>query len=234
MFPRSQVALKLNRYFLDLHGFSIIENLQDAYDVLVFADAKIMDEPVVAIDITKLFLRYRPWMLSFMAGTADTFLSPFTLSGSSKLKVTQEKTDLLYDLATICKEAGTLPCAVVILTSKSENAIPYEFNASHQDVFMSYTNLIEGCDITNIVCTSREAKFLHKTHGFDINISGIELSKIGKINSTAKRIILGQDIYTQGEEHDVIFSRLRSALSYFTKCQAIHTVNTTNQQVKGA
>lgn len=194
-YPRDKVAVKLDRDFFTQYHLRHIEIIQEQYHVPVFVDAKIIEIPSKALKIASRHLKYHPWMLNVMAGACHTNL-PYN--------------DFLHDFAKACLDAGTLSCAVTVLTSKSPVLIAEEFGLSVADKTSKpaefYANLAQKCGLTDIVCSPQEIDTI-KEFGLDINTPGVRLdgdehddqarvdTPHGAISSGAKRIVVGRSIY---------------------------------------
>jgi orotidine-5'-phosphate decarboxylase len=198
-FPKGFVAIKLDRLFLTKYGLSAISEIQKR-GVPVFADAKIIEIPSKVDEITKLHLEHQPWMLNVMAGACNTGL----WRGDPNA-------DELYQFAGLCRGAGTKPCAVTVLTSKTENLVRQEFNKSVFDAVVFYVELAVGCSITDIVCSPNEAKYVRSIRAIDINTPGIRLpgsdpkdqaridTPNNALKSGATRLIIGRDLSRGGK-----------------------------------
>lgn len=211
-FPRDRVAIKLDRLFFMQHGLNVISEVQTKYRVPVFVDAKIIEVPSKVLGITEQYLKYEPWMLNVMAGACSTWKSPDSLG------VKDEKDyDLLYNFAKLCSAAGTLSCAVTVLTSKTQYAVLNEYNCTAESSVIHYSHLMEECGLTDIVCSPQEAAALIRDGcRLDINTPGVRLPGSSKddqsrintphdaITFGAKRIVVGRDIYRKGEPYDNI------------------------------
>lgn len=190
--PKGDVAIKLDRLFFEQYNRSIIAEIQENYGIPVFVDAKIIEIPSKAISIAKLYLKHHPWMLNAMAGACSTGL---------------KQNCFLSDFAKHCQEAGTLSCAVTVLTSKTPVMVKEEFGGSNtaQQVDF-YTHLLKENGLTDVVCSPQEIPIVKK-YGLDINTPGVRLpghaiddqarvsTPHGAISSGATRIVVGRDIY---------------------------------------
>lgn len=220
-FPRDRVGIKLDRLFLTIYGLKCISEIQEQFQIPVFADAKIIEVPSKVLEITKLHLEHRPWMLNVMAGACDKWQTR-----SDKGVESEKDYDLLYHFAKLCEEVGTKSCAVTVLTSKTPHAISCEFNTTPENAVIDYARLMENCGLTDIVCSPQEATALREDECYmDINTPGVRLpgssvddqSRIdtphGAISSGAKRVIMGRDIYRTGESYDVIAPHIEKILA---------------------
>lgn len=214
-FPRDRVGVKLDRLFLTKYGLECIREVQEKYQIPVFADAKIVEVPSKVLEITKLHLEYQPYMLNVMAGACSTWLSP------KELVKDTDAPDLLYDFATLCREAGTLSCAVTILTSKTPHAVSCEHNSTVESAVLDYAELMQKCGMTDIVCSPQEAaSIIDNRISLNINTPGVRLPGSSKddqsrvttphdaFDAGVKRIVVGRDIYRKGEDYSTVTSNI--------------------------
>lgn len=214
-FPRDRVGVKLDRLFLTKHGLGCIREVQENYQIPVFADAKIIEVPSKVLELTKEHLEYQPYMLNVMAGACSTWLGP------KELVKEQDKPDLLYDFATLCREAGTLSCAVTVLTSKTPHAISNEYNSTAESAVLDYAELMQKCGLTDIVCSPQEAGYIIENQiSLDINTPGVRLPGSNKDDQSrvttpydaiaygVKRIVVGRDIYRKGEDYSTVITNI--------------------------
>lgn len=209
-FPRDEVAVKLDRLFLTKYGLDKISKVQEM-GVPVFADAKIVEIPSKTMELVKLHLEQRPWMLNVMAQIANTGVNP-SMRGA---EITDDELDVLNEFATECKEAGTKSCVVTVLTSKSDNLVEYEYNVSTNEAVFSYVSLASSCGVTDIVCSPKEAEFLRQASGWpeymQLNTPGVRLASSSKddqkrvmtpgeaLSKGADRLVIGRDLSRNGE-----------------------------------
>lgn len=209
-FPRDQVAVKLDRLFLTKYGLDKISKVQKM-GVPVFADAKIVEIPSKTMELVKLHLEQRPWMLNVMAQITNTGVNP----SMREAEITVDELDVLNEFATECKEAGTKSCVVTVLTSKSDNLVEYEYNVSTNEAVFSYVSLASSCGVTDIVCSPKEAEFLRQASGWpeymQLNTPGVRLASSSKddqkrvmtpgeaLSKGADRLVIGRDLSRNGE-----------------------------------
>ena len=216
-FPRERVAIKLDRLFLTIYGLNSISEIQQQFNIPVFADAKIIEVPSKVLEITKLHLEHQPWMLNVMAGACNTWKSP-----DSQGVKDEKQYDLLYHFADLCSTAGTLSCAVTVLTSKTPQAVSSEYNCTAKVAVIDYARLMEDCSLTDIVCSPQEATALIEDDcHLSINTPGVRLPGSNKDDqsrittphdafaSGVERIVVGRDIYRKGENYDVIIPNIQ-------------------------
>lgn len=137
----------------------------------------------------------------------------------------EETYDLLYHFAKACKAAGTLSCAVSVLTSKTEEAIDFEYGVEPHEIVTAYSGLLADCGVTDIVCSPQEAAAIIE-YGDQININtpGVRLPNTSKddqarVNTPraafaagVKRIICGRNIYDpkiDGDNYDVVYTNIQ-------------------------
>jgi len=212
-FPRDEVAVKLDRLFLTECGLDKIDEVQ-GLGIPVFADAKIVEIPSKTMEIVKLHLKHHPWMLNVMAQIANTGVSP----GLREAEIAEdEPLDVLNDFAIACKEAGTKPCAVTVLTSKTPDLVGYEYGGLDVDaVVLGYVSLAVNCGVTDIVCSPKEADFLRGVTGdwaadLRLNTPGVRLASSSKddqkrvmtpgeaLAKGADRLVIGRDLSRNGD-----------------------------------
>lgn len=199
-FPKD-VAIKLDRLFLTIYGLQSIAEVQER-GVPVFADAKIVEIPSKSLELTKLHLQYQPWMLNAMADICNTGVTPASNSNS----------DVLNDFARICKDAGTLSCAVTVLTSKTDELVKKEFGKSALDAVLFLSKLAIDCGVTDIVCSPIEAKSVRALNGLTgINTPGVRLPESSSddqarimtpakaLENGATRLVIGRDLSRDGK-----------------------------------
>jgi len=140
----------------------------------VFADAKIAEIPDKVLEIAKLHLVHRPWMLNVMAGICSTGIWAHE---------DRKKVDGLKRFADLCQITGTRPCAVTVLTSKSEDMVLDEFNGRMpEEQVLFYADLLLEAGFTDMVCSPREARLIRDNEEFDaleLNCPGIRLPGSG-------------------------------------------------------
>jgi orotidine-5'-phosphate decarboxylase len=150
--------IKLDRLLLTFMGLNKIREIQDK-GYKVFADAKIVEIPDKTIYTAMLHLAEKPWMLNVMAGIASTGL----LEHDDPKKI-----DALKRFADLCHDAGTLPCAVTVLTSKDPTLVEIEFNKrTPVDQVLTYVEMLRGAGFSHVVCSPHEAAAIRSDHSFD-------------------------------------------------------------------
>jgi orotidine-5'-phosphate decarboxylase len=196
--------VKLDRLGLTRMGLGKIKDVQDR-GFSVFADAKIAEIPDKVIEIAKLHLEYQPWMLNCMAGVSST-----GFIGDDDPK----KVDGLKRFADLCLTAGTKPCAVTVLTSKSPDMVAREFNnRTPIEQVLIYVEMLLEAGFTDVVCSSKEVPAIRAESRFDgleLNTPGIRLpesdardqARVGTpaaaIAAGATRLVIGSDL-TNGD-----------------------------------
>lgn len=196
--------IKLDRLGLTRMGLGKISEVQER-GFKVFADAKIDEIPDKVIEIAKLHLEHRPWMLNVKAGVC-----------SSGLMFTDDpkKVDALKRFADACLAVGTKPCAVTVLTSKTESMVLDEFNGrTPVEQVLFYAELMLAAGFTDMVCSPLEAEFIRSESVFDkleLNCPGIRLpgssaddqARVGTpfsaIAAGVNRVVIGRDL-TNGD-----------------------------------
>jgi orotidine-5'-phosphate decarboxylase len=150
-----EIAIKLDRLFIQRHGCKAIDRVQDLGRP-VFADAKIMEITSKCLELAKDHLRYRPWMLNIMAG-----------AGSTGLETSEhpDKVDCLKQFADLCHQSGTRPCAVTVLTNKTDQQCRREFGRTAEEQVLIYVEDLIRFGFTDIVCSAQEAEAIHREFG---------------------------------------------------------------------
>jgi orotidine-5'-phosphate decarboxylase len=199
--------VKLDQLFLWNNGLHAIAQVQE-YGYKVFADMKTTEVPSKLLALAEVFLKHRPWMLNAMAGAASTGLlaSP-----------EPDKIEALKRFADWCHEVGTLPCAVTVLTSKSDEMAAREFNRPFDEEHphpaleqvLVYTELLVECGFSDMVCSPLEATTIRSESRFDsinLNTPGIRLPESSThdqsrtdtpkaaIASGVTRLVIGRDL----------------------------------------
>lgn len=211
-FPREEVAVKLDRLFLTKYGLDKIAAVQEM-GIPVFADAKIVEIPSKTMEIVRLHLEYRPWMLNVMAQVMNTGVN----QGMRDEGTTDEPLDVLCDFASACADVGTRSCVVTVLTSKTENLVEYEYNTDPKSAVYDYVSVASSCGVTDIVCSPKEADFLRNevqgqwTGNLKFNTPGVRLPDSSKDDQArvmspgealakgVDRLVIGRDLSRNGD-----------------------------------
>jgi orotidine-5'-phosphate decarboxylase len=211
--------IKLGRLNLLDMGLSKIRDVQDK-GFKVFADAKLIEIPNEVLELAERHLKYSPWMLNIMAGSASTGI----LDHSDP-----DKIELLKRFADLCRSKGTLPCAVTVLTSKEDAVSHREFNKrTSLDQVLAYTEMLLEAGYTELVCSAREAAAIRAEERFDgmsLTTPGIVMpgstthdqarsaTPAEAIKAGATRLVIGRAL-TQGdfvENFDAVVANLATA-----------------------
>jgi len=196
--------VKIDRLGLTRMGLDKIDVVQ-FQGFKVFADAKIAEIPDKIVELAKLHLAHHPWMLNVMAGVCST-----GRIGDPDTK----KVDALKRFADVCRDVGTRPCAVTVLTSKDEPMVAREFNGRTPiDQVLVYTEMLIDAGFTDMVCSAKEAVAIRDEPAFDLiqlNTPGIRLpgssaddqaritTPFGAISAGVDRLVIGRDL-TKGD-----------------------------------
>ncbi len=152
-------VIKIDRLFQERNGKGVMSNLRED-GFLVFDDAKIAEIPSKALELALVHLQYRPWMLNCMAGNTSTGLME---------DPDPEKIDGLKRFAAACLTAGTKPCAVTVLTSKSPDTVGREFNGrTSVDQVLWYVQVMLDAGFTDVVCSPAEIAAIRSERCFDV------------------------------------------------------------------
>lgn len=192
--------VKLDRLGLTRMGLSKILYVQSR-GFRVFADAKIAEIPDKVIEIAKLHLQWYPWMLNVMANV----LSTLDFSNDNEKRV-----DVLKRFADLCLAHETLPCAVTVLTSKSEYAVGREFGGRTSiEQVLTYVEILLDAGFTDVVCSPLEAAAIRTESRFDsltlntpgIRLPGSSMDDQARVNTPAaaiaagvNRLVIGRDL----------------------------------------
>lgn len=192
--------IKLDRVILTRAGLNRIAQVQDR-GFKVFADAKIAEIPDKVIEIARLHLRHKPWMLNVMAGVS---------SSGNTLDSNPRQHDALKRFADACNDVGTLPCAVTVLTSKTPQMVYEEFHRrTPEQQVLVYVEMLLAAGFTDVVCSPLEAVAIRKESRFDglnLNTPGIRLpgsdthdqarvdTPAAAIANGVNRLVIGRDL----------------------------------------
>lgn len=192
--------IKLDRLGLTRMGLRKIAAIQER-GFRVFADAKIVEIPDKVIEVAILHLAYRPWMLNVMAGACSSGL---VLTDDPK------KVDGLKRFADRCHAVGTKPCAVTVLTSKTDRLVAREFNERTPiEQVLVYAEMLLEMGFTDMVCSPLEAVAIRAEPRFNalqLNTPGIRLpgsssddqarvdTPAAAIAAGVDRLVIGRDL----------------------------------------
>lgn len=194
--------VKLDRNYVERYGWGLFTELP-RIGVDVFDDGKPGEVPTkleeIARNHTGLVSGAAPWMSNCMAGSTSTReqIDPKTLDG-------------LKRFANVCHAAGTRPCGVTVLTSKTEAVVADEFNGrTAVDQVLWYVGVLLQCGFTDVVCSPLEAAAIRAESAFDmldLNTPGIRLAEsdvrdqartntpYGAMKNGATRLVIGSDL----------------------------------------
>lgn len=203
--------IKLDRLFLtDCATQDAIEMIE-ARGFRVFVDAKIVEIPSKVEAIARKYVKHNPWMLNCMAGCiSNGNLGP-------DARVGNEEADGLRRFANICHENDVRPCAVTVLTSKTEEIAEAEFGPGTITQVLWYTEMLVRAGFTDVVCSPQEAAAIKRNFGdvITINCPGIRLPNAvaddqariatpsGAVAAGADRLVIGRPI-TNGQLSKVV------------------------------
>lgn len=159
--------IKIDRLFTTDVGLGVIDRLNDR-GLLVFDDAKIIEIPSKIVSIARKHLKHKPFMLNCMAGAQ---------SSSVLIHEDPKKVDGLKRFADACHQAGTKPCGVTLLTSKTAEIVGHEFNGRNTiEQVLYYVEALLECGFTDVVCSPKELSAIRTESRFDslcLNTPGI-------------------------------------------------------------
>lgn len=154
--------VKIDRVFVEKHGKFIMAALKDR-GIDVFYDAKYVEVASKLEELAKLGVEQEPWMVNCMAGSV-----------SNEDMTIHEKRDLMDGLkrfADVCLAAGTKPCGVTVLTSKTPEVVAAEFNGrSAIDQVLRYVEWLIDAGFTDVVCSPLEVKPIRDRFGDTIQL----------------------------------------------------------------
>ncbi len=193
--------VKLRRAAMSRMGEKMIEWIQER-GYKVFADAKIIGTPDEIVELARdIYLPWRPWMLNVMAGGCST---------NAMYHPDPEKIDALKQFADACIGMGTRPCAVTVLTSKTEEMVDLEFNErTPGEQVLVYAEILLRAGFTDVVCSPHEVELIRSESCFDdltLNTPGIRLpgssyddqsrvdTPIGALTRRADKVIMRKEL----------------------------------------
>lgn len=202
-FPKDDVAIKLDRLFFEKYGREVINEVQ-GLGIAVFADTKFAEITSKILELAKIYLdECQPWMLNVMANCSDTRIAP----GYFNPEPEKDPLDMIYSFSELCKDAGTKPCAVTLLTPKRQNAVKAEYGKSRFEVVLDYAKLAYDCGCMDVVCSSEESLGVHEiSDALGINTPAIRLPTSGHddqsnvntpyaaFKNCATRLVIGRDL----------------------------------------
>jgi orotidine-5'-phosphate decarboxylase len=117
-----------------------------------------------------------------------------------------DKIDGLKRFADACHTAGTLPCAVTVLTSKTPEVVEKEFGCSSVDQVLVYVEMLLDCGFTDVVCSSAEVEAIRAEERFDklnLNTPGIrpagkDAGDQARVNTPEAALAMGTDRFVIG------------------------------------
>lgn len=148
------IRVKIDRLYVRRHGDAIFDAIRDIGHE-VFNDAKLIEIPSKLAELAEEEIkRTRPWMLNCMAGCVSNGVSKADKRGDL---------DGLKQFAEICLESSVLPCAVTVLTSKTEEIVYREFNG-HDAIgqVIAYADWLQKFGFTDMVCSPQEAEAIRQ------------------------------------------------------------------------
>lgn len=214
--------VKLDRLFVARHGLNVVRQVQDETGKEVFDDEKITEIPSKLGELAKVYTAARPWMLNCMAGSCSTGI----ITGETEAD--RKKIDGLKVFADVCHTAGVRPCAVTVLTSKSQGMVRQEFNGRNGgEQVLIYVELLQECGFTDIVCSPEEVKLIRSDRRFrelDLNTPGIVeegsdkgdqarvATPVGAIEAGSTRLVIGRALTTGDPAAN--FARIAASIAH--------------------
>ncbi len=192
--------VKIDRLFVTDIGLGVIDRLNDR-GIKVFDDAKLIEIPTKLVGLAEKHLKHKPYMLNCMAGAQSTGI----LSADDP-----NLQEALKRFADACHKAGTKPCGVTVLTSKSPKVVASEFNyRTPVEQVLYYAEALLFSGFTDIVCSPQEIAAIRAERRFDelsLNTPGIRPAGSDKgdqarsdtpsaaIATGATRLVIGRPI----------------------------------------
>lgn len=194
--------VKLDRVYVERFGWALFTKLPEL-GIQVFDDGKPSEVPTklehLARNHTGLVSGAAPWMSNCMAGSTST-----------REQIDAKTLDGLKRFADVCHSAGTRPCGVTVLTSKSEEVVAAEFNdRTATEQVLWYVGVLHECGFTDVVCSPLEAAAIRRVSAFDLldlNTPGIRLAEsdvrdqartntpYGAMMGGSTRLVIGSDL----------------------------------------
>lgn len=161
----SQLTVKIDRSMVEDHGWQIVKRIV-ATGVRVFLDGKYIEIPTKLAKLANLpalNISQLPYMVNCMAGSVSTEI--WEAEPGSK---DEEKIDGLKRFADVLKTFDIQPCAVTVLTTKSDEVVAKEFNGrTREQQVIVYAEMLLAAGFTNMVCSPKEAAAIRCDTRFD-------------------------------------------------------------------
>lgn len=159
--------VKIDRPFFERRengAWAVFETLATMEDVVVFDDAKISGVGRELYDsAVNHTISPQPWMLNCMATSISNGIYIQTLDDQGR----KQELDSLKQFADVCNASGVAPCAVTVLTSKSEEIIWDEYNQRDGVRQVEwYAEWLVKFGFTHLVCSPLEAKAVRRHSDF--------------------------------------------------------------------
>jgi orotidine-5'-phosphate decarboxylase len=161
---------KVDRVYIGRNDEYILAVLRDR-GIDVFYDAKYIEIPSKLEELAKQGVKYQPWMLNCMAGSVS--------NGDMSVYEDRDLMDGLMRFADVCLTAGTKPCGVTVLTSKTEEIVAGEFNdRTAIDQVLWYVEMLVKAKFTDVVCSPKEVPAIRERFGdaIDLDNPGIRFA----------------------------------------------------------
>lgn len=200
-------GVKIDRLFVRRNGEDgdrVFDDLAELGVMMRFNDAKLTEIPSKLEELAREEIkRTHPTMLNCMAGSVSTGI----LTSENR-----DEIDGLKRFADVCLNAGVKPCAVTVLTSKTDATVKGEFGGRAPiEQVLWYIEMLIDCGFTDAVCSPEELPILRSVKRFDVldlNTPGIRRTKsgtqdqartntpAGAFKAGASREIIGRDLTT--------------------------------------
>jgi len=162
-------VVKIDRLFTERNGKGILDILRDAA-LNVFYDAKFIEIPSKLEELAREAMSYRPWMVNCMAGSIS--------NGYMSIHKERDLMDGLRRFSDVCLSAGSKPCGVTVLTSKTDDITMAEFNMTARDQVLWYVEMLIAAQFTDVVCSPVEVQAIREAFGdaIDTDTPGVRFS----------------------------------------------------------
>lgn len=157
--------VKIDRLFVDNHGPYVFFGLAER-GIRVFYDAKYIEIPSKLEALADAACRHNIWMVNCMAGGLSNMAFDQPADDGSGF-------DGLKRFADVCNENYVHPCAVSLLTTKTNDAVHAEYSFSREAKVSFYANQLVNAGFTHMVCSPRELRFLRS--GMRKHLDGLKL-----------------------------------------------------------
>ena len=211
--------VKLDRLFFERNGWSAYLALY-ALGKKVFDDAKLIEVPHKLEELAENRCKQaRPAMLNCMAHAIS----------NGNYDVDKGELDGLKRFSDVCHRHDVIPCAVTVLTSKTEEVVYDEFNQRFpRDQVLWYAEQLLKAGFGAMVCSPKEAQAIRKMREFDgiqlftpgVRPAGSDRGSQARFTTPAEAISNGSDYLVIGGPITNIVSIVEGKLCNADKASA--------------